>query len=411
MTPPDLGCGTWDWKNLKCLACSNKWAFNEGVCVPVSDQCKANAENGDCIECYKGYDLKEGKCLYSLDNTMSPPDLGCGTWDWDNKVCLACSNGWVFNSDKKCIAVSDQCKSHAENGDCTECFKGYDLKEGQCLFSDFNNARPSDLGCGTWDWDNQVCLKCSNNWFFNVNNVCIPVSDQCKAHAENGDCTECYKGYEIISGQCLVQGIIIPHDSGCGKWDWDNQVCLACSNHFVFNEDMKCIPVSDQCKAHAANGDCTECYKGYHLEEGQCIMNEVEQPSDLGCGVWDWDNRVCLKCSKDWVFNEEKKCIPVSDQCKAHAENGDCTECYKGYSVKEGQCILDGVIVPHDLGCGTWDWDNQVCLACSNNWVFNEDKRCIAVSDQCKAHAENGDCTSCYKGYHLEEGQCIVDEV
>ena len=33
---------------------------------------------------------------------------------------------------------------------------------------------------------------------------------------------------------------------------------------------------------------------------------------------WDWDNQVCLSCSKDWTFNGDKKCVPVSDQCKTH---------------------------------------------------------------------------------------------
>ena len=47
---------------------------------------------------------------------------------------------------------------HDESGDCTRCYKGYDLIEGACVFSDFNNQGPSDLGCKTWDWDNQVCL-------------------------------------------------------------------------------------------------------------------------------------------------------------------------------------------------------------------------------------------------------------
>jgi hypothetical protein len=35
----------------------------------------------------------------------------------------------------------------------------------------------SDLGCATWDWDAQRCLKCSNNWVFNNLGVCVPVSD------------------------------------------------------------------------------------------------------------------------------------------------------------------------------------------------------------------------------------------
>ena len=317
--------------------------------------------------------MKEGQCLFSLSNNAKPADQGCGTWDWDNQVCLACSNGWVFNADKVCVAVSDQCRSHAENGDCTECYKGYDLKEGKCVFSEFNNARPSDLGCSTWDWDNQVCLKCSNEWVFNANKRCVPVSDQCKSHAENGDCTSCYKGYDLKEGQCIFSDFnnAKPSDSGCATWDWDNQVCLACSKDWVFNDKKVCVPVSDLCKSHAENGDCTSCYEGYDLKEGQCLWSDFNnaRPSDLGCATWDWKNQVCLKCSHRWFFNSQKRCVPVDDNCNNYADDGSCTSCYPGYSVREGVCL--------------------------------------SVNPLCKTLNADGTCASCYPQNILHEGNCV----
>ena len=232
--------------------------------------------NGDCTECFKGYDLTNGLCLFSDFNNAKPADSGCATWDWDNQVCLACSKDWTFNADKVCVPVSDQCKAHDAAGLCTECFSGYDLKDGQCLFSDFNNAKPADLGCGTWDWANQVCLKCSYGWVFNANKVCVPVSDQCKAHDVSGDCTECFKGYDLKKGQCVFSDFnnAKPADSGCATWDWDNQVCLACSKGWVFNDKHSCVASSDLCKSiDSKSGDCTSCYEGYDLQNGQCIFS------------------------------------------------------------------------------------------------------------------------------------------
>jgi len=166
--PSDLGCGVWDWDNQKCLKCSNNWVFNsKNVCVPASDQCASHDASGACLTCYKGYDLKDGQCLYSDSNNAKPSDLGCGLWNWNEQVCLKCSNNWIFNNNKKCVPVADQCASNDQKGNCLTCYKGYDLKEGLCLFSESNNAKPADLGCGLWDWDNQKCLKCSNNWFAN----------------------------------------------------------------------------------------------------------------------------------------------------------------------------------------------------------------------------------------------------
>ena len=412
--PSDLGCGTWDWANQVCLACSNHWfKSTSGQCIPVADQCRENAANGDCTTCYQGYDLKNGQCLLSAFNNAKPSDSGCGTWDWFNQICLACSKDWVKNIDGKCVPVSDQCASHAANGDCTSCFKGYDLTSGKCVFSASNTMKPTDLGCGTWDWANQVCLVCSKDWAKNANGACVPVSDQCSAHAANGDCTSCFKGYDLVKGACVFSpdNNVKPSDLGCGTWDWDNRVCLVCSNGWFKNANGACVPVSDQCSAHAANGDCTSCFKGYDLVKGACVFSadNTVQPSDLGCGTWDWNNRVCLVCSRGWVFNANKVCVPVSDQCRENAANGDCTSCYKGYDLANGKCLFSAsnTMKPTDLGCGTWDWANQVCLACSKDWVKNAQGACVAVSDNCATHAANGDCTTCYKGYDLVKGACV----
>ena len=412
--PADLGCGNWDWNNQKCLSCSKRWAFNnDNICVPVADQCATNAEDGSCLSCYKGYDLKDGACLYSTFNNAKPADSGCATWDWDNQVCLACSNGWFFNSEKACVPVSDQCATHGDDGACLSCFKGYDLKEGACVFSSFNNAKPADSGCATWDWDNQVCLACSKQWTFNADKVCVPVSDQCATHADNGVCLSCFKGYDLKEGACLFSDFnnAKPADSGCATWDWDNQVCLSCSKDWTFNADKVCVPVSDQCATHADNGACLSCFKGYDLKEGACIFSEFNnaKPADSGCATWDWDNQVCLSCSKNWTFNADKVCVPVSDQCATHGDDGACLSCFKGYDLKEGACIFSSFnnAKPADSGCATWDWDNQVCLVCSLNWVFNADKVCVPVSDQCATHGDNGACLSCFKGYDLKEGACL----
>ena len=415
--PSDIGCANWDWDNLVCLACSDKWVFNgEGVCVAVNDHCSTHGDNGNCLTCYKGYDLQNGACVYSADNTAHPADLGCGTWDWDNRVCLVCSNGWVKNADGVCVPVSDQCATHAENGDCLTCFKGYDLVEGVCVYSADNTAHPADLGCGTWDWDNRVCLSCSRGWVFNADKACVPVSDQCASHADNGDCTSCFKGYDLVEGRCLFSEAnkAQPSDLGCASWDWENQVCLACSRNWVKNAQGACVAVSDHCSTHADNGDCLTCYKGYDIQEGQCVYSasNTARPSDLGCATWDWENQVCLACSNNWFKNSNGRCVPVADQCATHAENGDCTSCFKGYDLVEGTCIYsaDNTAQPADLGCGTWDWQNRVCIVCSKGWVFNSNNVCVVVSDQCKEHATNGDCTSCFQGYDLVNGQCLFSE-
>ena len=69
------------------------------------------------------------------------------------------------------------------NGQCTACYKGYDLNSGSCVLSPSNTARSSDVGCMKWDWDNNRCLECSSHWVFNNDKICTPVNSDCKTHS------------------------------------------------------------------------------------------------------------------------------------------------------------------------------------------------------------------------------------
>ena len=82
-----------------------------------------------------------------------------------------------------------------------------------------------------------------------------------------------------------------PSDIGCRTWDWKNRRCLQCSEHFVFNNNGVCIPVSDQCKTNDLSGACTSCYKGYQVVVGKCERIPDEKPSDVGCALWNWDHK------------------------------------------------------------------------------------------------------------------------
>ena len=399
----DKGCASWDWKNQVCLKCAEKHVFGaNGRCIDVSDQCASHDEFGACTSCYEGYNLDLGRCVEAPER--KPSDVGCGSWDWKNQICLKCSENWVFNNNGVCVPVSDQCASHNEFGACTSCYEGYNLNNGRCV--EAPEERPSDEGCATWDWKNRRCLECSEHWVFNSNGRCVVVSDQCASHDDSGACTSCYVGYNLQSGSCVKAPEERPSDVGCATWDWTGKRCLECSENWVFNSQGRCVVVSDQCASHDASGSCTSCYKGYDLNNGRCELAPERKPSDVGCAQWDWDRQLCLQCSKRWVFNSQRVCVPVSDQCATHNGAGDCASCYKGYRLDNGRCVEAPVQGVSDVGCGTWDWDNQVCLECSKNWVFNSNRVCVPVSDHCASHDASGACTSCYKGFLLNNGKC-----
>lgn len=288
------------------------------------------------------------------------------------------------------------------------------IDQGGCI-RDPNPFIPAENSlCKTFD-SNNACLECADRAFFNANGVCTAVSDFCNTwDALTGDCLTCPIGFELQNGQCNLAPEVKPSDIGCKIWDWPNQVCLSCSANFAFNQNNACVPVSDQCKEHDAQGLCTSCYFGYDLQAGSCILSPSNnrRPSDLGCADWDWNNDKCLTCSNWYFFNANGVCVPVSDLCATYdSTTGDCTSCFKGFTLDAGVCAPSSAVKPSDLGCSAFNWDTQECLSCSKNFVFINGA-CVAVSDQCLTFDNaNGDCLSCYQGFNLEGGKCIIQDL
>ena len=140
-----------------------------------------------------------------------------------------------MNEIGRCIQVSDHCSIFNDAGECTFCYKGYELQEGECVFSLTFNNLPYDLGCGEWDWDNQVCLKCSVRWVMSSSG-CVKVPDECRTYDNDGTCTSCYLGYGLQNGLCRIQNLL------CSRAD-ESGACLACYNGFILYKGG-CTPLS-----------------------------------------------------------------------------------------------------------------------------------------------------------------------
>ena len=170
--------------------------------------------------------------------------------------------------------------------------------------------------------------------------------------------------------------------------------------------------MSEYCKEHDEKGNCSSCFKGYKLESGKCEESTEEGPEDLGCRLWDWEMRRCLRCSSRWTLNRLGRCQPVSDFCKSHSATGSCTACYRGYELLNEICVLatEDSAIAENKGCRIWDWQLRRCLSCSNRWFLGSGGVCEKVSDQCKTYNKRGQCTSCYEGYGLASGRCEEEE-
>ena len=127
------------------------------ICTEVSDLCYTWDVKGNCESCYKGYVVIDGDCVRDPNEFVPSVDSLCA--EWKDRVCLKCAVRAYFDDNSKCVAVSDHCQTWDEfDGSCLSCYQGYDLNEGECVWSPDNDKGPDDLGCKTWDWQNRVCL-------------------------------------------------------------------------------------------------------------------------------------------------------------------------------------------------------------------------------------------------------------
>lgn len=163
--------------------------------------------------------------LTLTDEQLSDPALlkelnnyfGCKVWSEDS--CLQCSERYFFNKNGVCCEVQGTCEQfNALEGICEVCYEGYSVQDGKCVQDDKTTSE--NIGCAIWNAG--TCTQCSKRWYFNQDNVCVPVSDLCSAwNSDSGACESCYYGYIVVDGVCEVNDdtSIVPESNLlCKTW-------------------------------------------------------------------------------------------------------------------------------------------------------------------------------------------------
>lgn len=92
--------------------------------------------------------------------------------------------------------MNPQCRTYnPSNGDCTGCYNGFRLLENTCLpESLFSDGGVSDVNCRRFE--NNVCVECSERFYFNANRRCQQVDPDCKDYNRvSGACISCFTGF------------------------------------------------------------------------------------------------------------------------------------------------------------------------------------------------------------------------
>ena len=175
-----------------CSECYNGFFYSqiEAICKRVNPICKtSNLLNGDCTSCYPGYQLNpaNGNCEVFFR------DPNCQDFS-PNGNCLKCVIKYYISSNGKCIPVNPLCKDYnPNNGACTSCYPGYVVKNGGCEVGSAIDPNCKNL-------QGETCVECFTG-YYTQNGKCKQASPLCKTfNPNNGFCTSCYPGYEIVGG-------------------------------------------------------------------------------------------------------------------------------------------------------------------------------------------------------------------
>lgn len=154
------------------------------------------------------------------------------------------------------------------------------------------------------------------------------------------------------------------------------------------------------CRTSDTYGNCLSCYPGYVLLNNNCTVT-VNSFNNPNCA--NFSNGVCVRCSQGYYMNGGN-CLQVSPLCNTFDQNyGNCLSCYQGYYLVGGSCVVSSQ-PSTALNCRNFTGGR--CVQCSNRF-YPLSGVCTPVNDYCNTYSEaNGNCTSCYQGFVLQQGAC-----
>ncbi|ELP88388.1 hypothetical protein EIN_228810 [Entamoeba invadens IP1] len=319
-----------------CISCIDEYQKVQGICKEQDGLCSKYSRS-DCVECKKGN--------YQHNITTGVECFNCGGVD---KYCLE------FD-DSKCEK-------------CTLCQEGTVLYEGKCIFAIRDCLKYLSV---------DVCETCVEGKMKTPSGKCVQGTiEHCKDYVNSTHCRSCLDGFvlrkypdnylkidvdsfytyystQIAETKCLEYKKI----EHCSKFSLTEEtMCVECEEGYGIDPTYsKCeLGSIEGCTTYRRSNYCEECYAGYYLELGKCM--------------------VCTESSLQ--------------------KNTSCVLCKNTIKVVQGECV--------DTHCQNLNVVDDICVTCEEGYVVDLTKSgtCIKSGNTCIQQVE-GKCIQCTTGYYL----------
>ena len=411
-------------------------------CVDVPENktmtnCRQYSLTGSCIQCFRNYYLKDGKCTpvkVIIEN--------CQVY-FNDDLCMQCEDNYFFDvPSAACVKfeAKENCGKHSF-GQCNKCQFGFYLSKNPILETKVTNVVGQDIANHVWQSTNFTKYPVSP-CVLNDSPHCKKKSNALPSGSTVPLCAECDQGYYLDNSyKCNAS----PH------WKIEN-----CSDYSTLNTCSKCSEGyyldMNQCKTRTEYIDCQEpdffydkcyrCNENYYNDNGVCKLRQYTTVEN--CKKIERENDECVVCNDGFLLTEDwVKCLPEITNCKNYdvgfmkdATFFTCKECdpsyYLGWSFKvchhqnvpdcfifvngTGVCelceigfYLDpglNICKPFTMaGClsSEQEANKNECDDCSNLFWKDAQNKCQPISDiNCLENETNSkDCQKCKGNFYI----------
>lgn len=366
-------------------------------------------------------------------------DYNCKTPDQTNSFCIECYSFFFFNTTQgKCAPVNPLCRNYTSQNQCTQCYSGYQLNNGNCTLSPAptatqqssngqnsqgqNQQGPSNSDNNCANFTNGVCSQCFQSYYYNTTlNKCMQLNPNCKTATPNNICTSCYTGYKINpnNGDCILQSIDVPSASTATSSSSTAATTTTQPNSQPATNSNQYVTINGLIYQISPQGQVTgPIYLPSNTASNFPPTSSTTTQINTDPNCASYSNGQCSSCANRYYLTSSG-CKMVDQYCQSSNTNGACTQCQNGYGVVNGGCLPVVYSNPTSfIAAANSPSTPSVSPATSTAQSTQPQcytrqvligNACVDVSPYCSTWSNlDAKCTGCYTGYRLSSGSCII---
>jgi hypothetical protein len=337
-------------------------------------------------------------------------DPNCKTVNPTQSFCDDCYPSFYYSPQQlKCVPVNPLCKTYTKTNVCLTCYGGYMIQGVTCVIdTNYKTVGSGDVNCKSGS--NGFCSECYKGFYFNNSQgKCVVANPLCKTYTNDNRCTSCYPGYFLsqTQGTCLIDNSGSSQGQGVTS---QTSTSGQSSQQGQQGQQGQSTTSNIYTNTNSYGGNSGNVVNsGYSSGSTQTGGNTQMLPNG---------NTLFVFGAYYIEFNTQGQIVniyPVG--YLANQQQTTYSNSYGGQNQQSGQSSSQSN-QPNQWSSSSQTGQQQTQQSqqtqqaqqtqCYHRQV-PKNGQCVNVSDTCQTWDNiTGACTSCYGGYTIENGGCVV---